>query len=261
MFKKQISTTLGVLILVFLVGGVIGITFFLLDFDGESNIRKINLADKREAEKDREIKYIGEGIEGREIQVIEGEEVFYSITISELNEWLEDNQDIFKDIPKIVDVEMTPRDFTFFDGTASLSPCNLKLAFSTHKYAYLIETSYIFIVDLEKDVLSGINTPVTGAVEGFSWSKDAGTLAYSLGTARVGGEYLAVDDLSNFERNFLLSRDDILQYLEIEEAGDFMPLFRKLEWDGDYLNFTTNHPQGGDIEWVISKKGEGLQNK
>ncbi len=95
--------------------------------------------------KGAEIKYAGSGISAREIKVVsaKNEEIIYRITIDELNQWLEENQHVFEEIPEVVGTLMTPKNFQFFDQTASLAEECSKVSFSVHKYAALTETSFI----------------------------------------------------------------------------------------------------------------------
>ncbi len=218
-----------------------------------------------------EVEFIPEeGIESQEIRVVDEEgNIVYQLAIDELVEWIENNWDIFEETPEVGGREVDPSNFGFFDRFASVSPDKKKLVFSVHDYAVATMTSFVIVADLDSGELSMVNEPARGSIEGFVWSGDSEAVAYSLGTGRAAGDFLSVDDVVNMEKKFTLSEEDILELIdydeELVEVGQFTPFFRDLEWrdysHGYSLQFTSDDPDNGSLEWLIERDGSGLIRK
>ncbi len=210
---------------------------------------------------EREIEFIAEeDQEAQEIKVLQDEEEIFSMTIDELNQWTTDNWDQFEETPQVGMRDIEPDNFGFFDRAASISPDNRQLIFSVSDYAVATTTSLPILVDLESEEMEFIRTPARGSVEEYAWNDDSSKIAYTLGTARAGGDFLRVDDLSAVDIAFELEGDDLIVQLESDlDPTEFMPVFAQLNWSGDQLEFETEDPESDDrLEWVIDSDGENL---
>ncbi len=209
-----------------------------------------------------EVRYEGEGIEAHGLSVIKKEdgEVLYEITIEELQNWMRDNWEVFEEPPEVALRPVEPENFTFFDPSAILSPDGKKLVFSVHDYSALTTLSFVLVADIDSSDLSVVKEPTMGSVEKFIWSADSKLVAYALGTARAGGDFLSVDDTEELEKRFTLSENEILEAIgtDFENGDGFMPCFRDLEWKDDRLHFTTDSPHSAKIRWSINRDGENL---
>ena len=210
----------------------------------------------------RSIEFLAEGEqEAQEIRVLEeDQEEVFSLTIEDLNQWTADNWDQFEETPQVGMRDVEPDNFGFFDRAASISPNNRKLIFSVSDYAAATTTSLPIVVDLETGEMEFIKTPTRGTVEEYVWNEDSSKVAYSLGTARAGGDYLRVDDIDQMDISFNLEGEYLLMELESDlEANEFMPVFGQLNWVGDQLEFETEDPESDDrLEWIIDGDGENL---
>ncbi len=202
-----------------------------------------------------------EGMEAQEITVVEEEETVFSLEIEELNSWMEENWDRFDDPPTVAMRDIDPGGFGFFDRAASISPGGERLIFSVSDYAAATTTSIVVVADLETQELDLITDPVRGSVEAYAWKNDR--VAYTIGTARAGGDFLRIDDLTEMRVGFELSEEDLVVFLDSEvEEGQYMPAFRDLNWDGDFLEFTTSDPDTEeDLHWRINFEGVDLELK
>lgn len=217
--------------------------------------------ENNESEKDLEIVY-SEDTRPESIDVLnENEEVLHSMTIEEIQNWAEENWDIFEEPPQVAMREVRPGNFTFFDKTAKLSPDQNKLAFSVSDYAAATTLSFILIMDIESGELSMVKEPTRGSVDEFHWSNDSRFLAYSLNTARASGDLLSVDDIESMEKSFTLGEEDLLEILQPEEDPTFMPRFRDLEWREERLHFTTDSLEDEEINWSVKRNGEDLREE
>ncbi len=208
------------------------------------------------------VNYVGEGIEAHGLNVVDtkNDETIFSITLEELQIWMRENWDVFEEPPEVALRPVEPENFSFFDASATISPDSEKLAFSVHDYSALTTLSFVLVADIESGDLSVVKDPVRGSIERFIWSADSKLVAYVLGTARAGGDFLSVDDTEELEKRFTLSENEILEAIgtEYENGDGFMPGFRELEWKDDRLHFTTDSPHGVGIRWSIDRDGEGL---
>ena len=211
---------------------------------------------------DLRVEYIGEGLEAKELKIIDKNEVVhFEITIEAVNQWMLANKNVFDEIPEVGGRPVNLESFGFFDGGATISPDNKKLAFSIHDYAILTTTSFVMIAEIETGEISVIKQPSRGSVESMIWSPNSNLLAYTLGTARSGGDFLSVDDTQAMNKVFTLEEDDILSFFENEyQNGDgFMPGFRELEWKDDRLQFITDTPDGETKTWSVNFSGDDLR--
>lgn len=208
-----------------------------------------------------EITYIGEGTEAKDIRVLnQNREEVYAIHISELQEWLEFNWEVFEEPPEVAMRTIEPSNINFFDPSASISPDKTKLAFSVHDYSALTTESFIFIANIRSGKLNVINETVRGSVESFIWSTDSDMLAYTLGTARAQSDRLSIDNVRSFEKVLTLTESEILNALEKEDdEPQLMPRFRDLEWNDDQLKFTTDSNSDEEIMWSIDIETGDLQ--
>ncbi len=231
--------------------------FILIAFVGYIYFSEAPEVEEREWELgDPQLEYVGEGIETEGVKVLDDGEVVYQITINEIRDWTSQNWDIFDEIPEVGGREVDPEYFGFIDRSASISPNGRKLAFSVHDYAVATTTSFIIIADLKDESLEMVREPVRGSIDHFVWSGDSNKVAYILGTARAGGDFLAVDDILNLERLVLLSEKDILDVLDpdgvLVEVGQFMPQFRSVDFYESSLYFQSDHPKGPPVDWSFN---------
>jgi WD40 repeat protein len=107
--------------------------------------------------------------------------------------------------------------------------------------------------------LGGKNEGVVGNVV---WSPEENYFAYILNSNDRSGVYLTVDNIKTMRKEFTLSKDDILEGLEIEEEENFNPEFRALRWseDGSKIFFMTNTNEEDIFStWSIGFDGSGLK--
>ncbi len=217
------------------------------------------------AEMDLRVEFIPEeGIESQEIRVVnEEDEIMFQLTIDELNQWTQDNWNVFEEEPEVGGRAVDSSAFGFFDRAASISHDNRKMIFSVSDYAVATTVSFVIVADIESGEMNMVSEPAPGNIEDFSWAEDSEMVAYTLGTARAAGDFLSVDDMITFERGFMLSEEELLEVLDPEEemveTGQFMPVFQDLEWTEDRLYFTSEDPENGRANWSIGKEGADLQ--
>lgn len=225
------------------------------------------LKDNQFQEMDLKIEFIpNEGIESEEIRILNDiDEIVFQLTLEELNQWTEENWNIFEEMPEVGGRIVNPAGFGFFDRAASISHDNKKMVFTVSDYALATTVSFIIIVDTESGEMGMINKLKMGNIEEFIWSEDSKLIAYTLGTGRAGGDFLSVDNAKELEEKFILREGDILEvldpYEELVMVGQFMPLFRNLEWSEDRLYFTTNYLENGQVRWSINKDGRDLKKE
>ncbi len=255
---------LGGVVFIIIVALVITVGYFFLEEDTVINDNEIDEENEFQ-EMDLRVEFIPEeGIESQEIRALnEEDDIMFQLTIDELNEWTGANWDIFDETPEVGGREVDPAAFGFFDRAAAISQNNRKMIFSVSDYAVATTVSFLIVADIESGEIDMIREPAPGSVEDYFWSEDSSLVAYTLGTARAGGDFLAVDDVINFERKFILTEEDLLEILdpdqEMIEVGQFMPVFQDLEWEEDRLYFTTEHPEDDRVSWSISREGTELQ--
>ncbi len=217
------------------------------------------------SEKDLRVEFVPEqGVESQEMRVLnEADEVMFQLTIEELNRWTEDNWDIFEEPPEVAMREVDPGGFGFFDRAASISPDNRRLVFSVSDYAAATTVSFVITADIESGELDMVDEPTRGSVEEYVWSEDGDLIAYTLGTARAGGDFLRVDDVRQMQKSFALSEEELLAVLdpdqELVEAGQYMPSFGELKWRDDRLYFSTEHPDNDRVRWSVAADGSDLK--
>ena len=243
---------------------LIGIGYLLLSEDPSFN--DIDLNDTFQ-DMNLRIEFIPEeGIESQEIRVLNDDnDIIFQLTIDELNQWTEDNWGIFEEEPEVGGRSVDSGGFGFFDRAASISPNNQKIVFSVSDYAVATTISFVFIADFRTEEMSMINEPTRGGIENYYWSEDSSLIAYTTGTGRARGDFLFVDNVIDFERNFTLEERDLLEILdpnqELIDPGQFMPVFEDLEWVEDRLHFTTEHPENNQVRWSINRDGIDLQRE
>ncbi len=266
---KNISTKIGVIIIAVVAIAVLAVVFLT---DVNERITKVDIdplskEEEKEEEKEKlEVEHVRE--EGEEAQVLkvvnEEGETFFELTIEELNEWTKENWDIFDEPPEVGMREVEPGSFGFFGRSSAISPNNEKVVFSVDDYAAATTVSFILYADIERGELNMVDEPARGSVENFVWSADSELVAYTLGTARAGGDFLSVDDTKEGRKVFTLNGEEIFEALDLDEEtmdpGQVMPYFRDLEWSDERLFFTTDHPEKEEsVKWSIDKEGEELQ--
>ncbi len=216
-------------------------------------------------EKDLRVEFIPEGgIESQEIRVVsEEDEIMFQLTIDELNQWTQENWDVFEEEPEVGGREVDSGGFGFFDRAAAISHDNRSMIFSVSDYAVATTVSFVIVADIKSGEMNMINKPAPGSVEDYFWSEDNNLVAYTLGTARAGGDFLGVDNVVDFERGFILNEEDILEVLdpdqEVVEIGQFMPVFKDLEWSENRLYFATEHLENDRINWSVDREGTDLR--
>ncbi len=163
------------------------------------------------AEMELQVEFIPEdGIESQEIRVINEEnEIMFQLTIDELNQWTQENWDIFEEEPEVGGREVNPGGFRFFDRAASISPNNRNMIFSVSDYAVATTVSFLIVVDIKSGEMNMISNPALGGVEDYFWSEDNNLVAYTLGTARARGDFLRTDNVIDFKKEFMLNEEDI----------------------------------------------------
>ncbi len=208
-----------------------------------------------------------EGIESQEIRVLnENNEIMFQLSIDELNQWTEDNWDIFEEAPEVGGRLVDSDGFGFFDREASISPDNKRLVFSVSDYAVATTVSFVIVVDIDTGEMEMVNKPTRGSVEEYAWSDNGELIAYTLGTARAGGDFLRVDNVLEMKNSFTLSEEELLGVLdpdqELVEVGQFMPVFSNPEWLDDRLYFSTEHPDSNDqVNWSVASDGLDLRTE
>jgi hypothetical protein len=247
----------SIVFIIFLTTTVVGVILLIGDFELSEKEEELNL--------ELEVEFVE--LEGKEAQALrvlsnEKEEVFY-ITIDEFVEWIDEEMKAFEKIPEVGGRKVSSNNFNFFDRAAKISPDNKKLVFSVHDYAALTTTTFIVIVDLREGEMNLIDETVYGTVGEYVWSSDSYFVAYTLGTARASGDFLSVDNSQEKKKEFVLSEEDLLRALDdgvqFFEGDGFMPVFRNLEWSEEFLYFTTNHPEKGELIWKVNSTGEELE--
>lgn len=217
---------------------------------------------------DLEVNFIPkEGIEAQKIELVDRNDyTVYQLTINELREWLEDNWYVFPQPPEVGGREVSIDNFGFFDRFASVSPDNEKLIFSVHDYAAATSKTFVILADIEDESLSLLNEPLRGNIDSFHFTDDGRLVAFTLSTARAAGDFLSVIDVSQMNKKFILSEEDLLEIMDPEEEmvelGQFMPQFRDLKWYNFNLEFRTNSIENDeDKVWLINSDGSNLRNK
>ncbi len=211
-----------------------------------------------------QINYIGDDLETEGVEVYKNGETIFFISIDELNGWMIDNWDNFEEEPEVGGRKVEPGNFGFFDQTASISENNKKLFFTVHDYAVLTTLTFIMVADIETGDLKTIEAPVRGNPENLLWS-GSDFLVSTFGTARSEGDLLYLFDFLNYKKVFSVSGDDLLinfpEIYSIDELTEFMPRFRELSWEGDYVFFKTDNPADLDdyLNWKIDKNGQNLE--
>ena len=205
-----------------------------------------------------------EGIESQEIKVVNDEGVaLFQLTIDELNQWTEANWGIFEEPPEVAMREVDPSGFGFFDRAASISPDNKRLVFSVSDYAAATTVSFVILADIETGEIEMVSELARGGVDDYVWSDDGDLVAYTLSTARAGGDFLRVDDVEQMEKSFVLNEEDLLSILdpdeELVEMGQFMPVFGDLEWRENRLYFSSEHPEDDRVRWSVAVDGSDLK--
>ena len=245
-----------IIILVIVILGA-GFLLFGLETPEESENSEMELPG-------REIEFVAEeDQEAQEIRVLEDEEEVFSLTIEELNQWTADNWDWFEDPPQVGMREVEPDNFGFFDRAASISPDNSKLIFSVSDYSAATTTSILIVVDLEAEEMQMISTPAKGTIEEYAWDHNSVWIAYTLGTARAGGDYLRVDNLDQMDISFGLTGEDLLEVVDFDEEivqpEDFMPAFGQLSWSENRIEFQSENPQEeSNLSWSVDYGGDDL---
>ena len=186
----------------------------------------------------------------------------FTFTVEDWREYLEPQwEELYPEPVKIGDVEQPPERFDFI-GNASLSPDQKQIFFSVTAYAMATTVSLVGVIDAETLRPHMMRDYSMGSIDGFGWSSDGSKIAYSLGSARAGGDYLRLDDLEKFEKITSFSQDEIIEALkehdpEYHPGSDhpnrllLKPRFREKEWVSDHqLEFTTNKYDRNDEEQV-----------
>ncbi len=200
----------------------------------------------------------------KEILVINEEgDIIFDIEINELNQWMKNNWDLFNEEPTVGNREVKTENFSFFDESVLISPDGRKVFLSVNDYAVATTISFPIIVDLETEKIKMVKTPARGEIEETEWSGDSSFIAYSLNTARAGGDFLRVDNVFRMEKEFILEAEDIIDIMDpdrtFSDANHFMPEFRKLQWNNNKLKFASNHPGEPETMWVIDRDGGNLE--
>lgn len=228
-------------LIILLAGGL-----YLLIGSGEASEKRLEYAGEREV-----------------IQVFDADDnLVLEYTIEEFNEWTEENWGIFDEPPQVGGREVKPGNFGWFDRSAAMSPQYDKFVFSVSDYAAASYASFVGIMDAKSGELDMVREYSSGAISSIIWSPRGNHLAYILATGRAQGDYLVVDNVDNLEREFMLSGKDLLDFLgSKEDTASFMPNFRGLNWieNGRRIEFTSNGPDEGLINWVIDNNGKGLR--
>ncbi len=244
--KTKIIIT--VILIILLIGGIF--LFF----------QKDNFFSKSETE-GLHINYINNG---EKIEIIDNNNVLYSLKIEDFNSWAKENwDDIFEEKPTFGDLrEVEIDNFYNFNNTAIISVLENYLAFSVSDYAALTDISFVGIVDLEKEDIFLINKENIGAVQTMIFSPDDKYIAYSLDTARSQGEYLTVDNIIEKTKEITLSAEDIAFVDDNNNCDDIYPQFGNLYFkSNDELYFTAISCNEEKNEWILNIKNKEVVKK
>lgn len=202
---------------------------------------------------------------GEEIRVLnENEEVVMDYKIEEFRSWAKENWgNLFEIPPSFGDLrEVDPDNFYVFENSAAISPEFNFLAFSVSDYAALTDISFLGIIDLQNNEVDLIRDYNIGGVQSIAWAPNEQYLAYILDTARAGGDYLTLDNVSEKKKIFTLSAKDLVKE-EQNMNDDFFPEFRKLKWEdsSQRIFFATNsdNNEKEEVLWSIDINGKNLR--
>jgi|GEM_PF-1613922 hypothetical protein len=194
---------------------------------------------------------------------LEGQSLL-NFSIEDWQDWAEANWNNSLSEPLMIgQEEITPDRFLAFDAVV-LSPNFEEVAFSLSSYAMLTDLSLVNIIDLNSGQIRMSSKGTFGQIGEIQWDPSGRYLAYSLNTARAGGDALAVDETDRLTKKFRLGESEIVAGLQIEDqidSGVLNPEFRNLSWaeTGSRLHFTTNTLNiGQNAFWSIDPNGIDL---
>ena len=164
-------------------------------------------------------------------------------------------------------VELEVSTFQSF-GFADVVPGGRRALLVATTYAMLTTASVFTVLDPRTGDVAIVADVAYGDVEELAWSPDGRFVAYTLGSARAGGDALHVDDLK--ERLRVLELDahaalatDAGDSLEaVVDGFGWFPGFRGLAWHDDgSLTFVSHDPslgfEEGEVRWRFDRaRGE-----
>ncbi len=169
-------------------------------------------------------------------------QIVFIYQISEFRDWAKTNwTDIFEEKPAFGEIKEVEIDnFLNFSKELSISNDEKKLAFWVSDYAVLTDISFIAFIDLNDFSISMINKEIIGSIRNIVWSDNDKYIAYLLDTARTYGDYIRIDEIKNKRKLINLEREDIINYLEIENDQELVT-FSDISWQNNenILNFIT----------------------
>jgi hypothetical protein len=169
---------------------------------------------------------------------------------------------LFQDPMFVSDVKITPEDFTRFTAVSPYPEGIKTMVFSTSTEEKDVDFSLFWTLNVGTRELRLLGERNTGVVGNIVWSPKETHFAYVLNTEEFTGEYLTIDNIDTREKEFTISKSDLLTKLNIEEESDFHPSFRSLRWrdDGMRLFFTTNTKEEDVfVMWSVDPKGTDLR--
>lgn len=198
----------------------------------------------------------------------------FTFSVEDWRQWAEPRwSKLYPEPVKIGDVEQSPDRFDFI-GNATLSPDGQKIFFSVTAYAMATTLSLVGVIDAKTPRPRMLKEYSRGDIDGFSWSEDGSVIAYSLGSARAGNDYLRLDDLESFEKITSFSQDEITTALKNQDPDyhsgsghpdrmQLKPRFRQMDWQGPHkLRFTTNKYDRNDdseVRWQYDIRQDELK--
>jgi hypothetical protein len=158
--------------------------------------------------------------------------------------------------------EIGPDDFVRFTAVSPFPEGIKTIVFAISTKDLPTNYSLFFTLNIGTKQLRFLGGKNKGIVGNVVWSPEENYFAYILNSNDQSGVYLTVDNIKTMKKEFTLSKDDILEELEIEEGEYFNPEFRALKWseDGSKIFFMTNTNEE-DISsmWSIGLGGSGLK--
>ncbi len=177
------------------------------------------------------------------------------LSLSDWRAWAEPRWDrLFAEPVELAGRTLGPDDVSWL-GPAQVAPDGRTVVFVASAYAVLTNVSFVGTVDAVDGTIRMVADPKIGWVEDPVLSSDGRFVAYGLGTARSGGEGVAVDDLHAYRERVRLDGEALLaaRAVDLGEAEPapaapdadrpFLPQIHDVRWDGlERLRFRSDDP-------------------
>ncbi len=235
--------------IIFIIALVLGVslTMVVIGYVLASQIEYVDLLGKR----------VIHSQEKEALLVIDNEEkVFFEYTIEDWQRQASNGWD------NLFGRDLTPDIFTRFTAVSPFPGDVRTIIFSTSTYGGDEDLSLFWTLNINTRQLRFFGEKNKGVVGNIRWSPEETHFAYYLNTKNAMGDYLTVDNVKKGKKEFILSREDILNYLE-EDDQEFNPEFSNLDWKEDSrIFFRTNSMQEGVFnQWSITKEGDDLKRE